>query len=186
MDRKIKDVYDFFSHNIRTFNAEIVTTIECLKVGFIDLKSDEFDIIYEAAYLLDLYDAGFNLALDFLSDNFLKGSSEDIDLENVTEEFLSHIPGYLETCGLKVEKIFKKSLLNINSFVFKNIYKIILYEIIKVTSGNLQIKIDENIAFYSSAIKEDYPKIFEIFAKILKNFDLSLTIGGNSVVMVKK
>jgi len=185
LDIKIKDVYDFFSHNIRTFNAEIVTTIECLKVGFIDLNSEEFHIIYEAAYLLDLYDAGFNLTLDFLTNNLQIGDTEEIDIEDITEEFLEHISGYLASCGLTVEKSFNSSSFVCNPHIFKNIYKIVLYEIVKNSSKDLKIKIDGDIEFTSSILKEPYPKIFNTFSEILFSFKIAIQIEENTVKMVR-
>lgn len=182
LDNSVIQIYDFFSHNVRTFTTEIVTTMECLKVGFIDTESEEFHIVYEASYLLDLYDTALNIVLKHLSGEDY-GNKESIDVKGITEEFLKSISRSLSSNGLKIVKEYDNLTLFSDSFVFKNIYKIILYELIKLTSGSLKISLKERIEINSEKISDRYPEIFKLFGDILSNIGIKFTIGERNIIM---
>jgi len=182
LDKRLSQIYDFFSHNIRTFTTEIVTTIECLKIGFMDTDSEEFDIVYEAAYLLDLYDIGLSIVFKYLSGE-KSGNKDEVGVMEITEEFLKSINGYIASSNLGIEKEYKSTTLLTDSFVFKNIYKIVLYEFIKLASGPLKISMDKNIEISSEKLNDKYPEIFKLFSQVLNSVGVKFIMRDNKIML---
>jgi hypothetical protein len=183
LDKTTKDLYSFFSHNIRTFNAEIVTTIECLKVGFIDKDSEEFDTVYEASYLLDLYDSCLSIILDYLDGAKIEKKSEEVDIVRITEEFLSSIKGYLTASGLNIVKNFNDEIWYTDSYIFKNIYKIVLYEFIKTASKGINVNIAGAIEIEADEIIGALPDIFKTFQEIFDKIGFKLKFDNKKIVL---
>ncbi|UOD35566.1 hypothetical protein DSN97_04375 [Deferribacteraceae bacterium V6Fe1] len=181
-DKKLNKVYEFFSHNVRTFTTEIVTTIECLKVGFVETESEEFDIVYEAAYLLDLYDIGLNIVFKYLSGDE-SVNKEKVSVKEITEEFLKSVNGYITSSELNIVKDYQNDTVLTDNFIFKNIYKIILYEFIKLASGALNISLAEKIEISSEKLNDKYPEIFSLFGQILNSVGVKFTMIDNKIIL---
>ena len=181
---KIREIYVFFSHNIRTFNSEIVTTIECFKLGFLKEDDTQIDLIYEAAYLLDLYDTVFNICLESVLEDGLKTTWEECNISAVTSDLQKNIKGFLSESN--IDLVFESPLGSFitDPFIFKNIYKVILYEIIRISKENVIIVSKEKrLEIAHGELISDRPPILEIFISILKKLSIDCTILDNSITM---
>lgn len=182
--KDIKDIYNFFSHNIRTFNSEIVTTIECFKLGFLKQDDSETDLIYEAAYLLDLYDTVFNICLEDTLGDTPKISPEECDVAAITADLKKNIKVFMAESNIDV--IYESTQKNFTTdlFIFKNIYKVVLYEIIKISEENVVITVQKNILQIAHGkLLSDLPPIMEIFINILKKLNIKCTVLNNLILL---
>lgn len=182
--KDIKEIYNFFSHNIRTFNSEIVTTIECFKLGFFKQGDGEDDLIYEAAYLLDLYDTVFNICLEDTLGDTPKINSEECDVAAITADLKKNIKGFLAESN--IDMIYESTQKNLitDLFIFKNIYKVLLYEIIKLSEANVVISLKNNILQVAHGkLLSDLPPIMGIFINILKKLNIKCTVLNNLILL---
>lgn len=182
--KDIKDIYNFFSHNLRTFNSEIVTTIECFKLGFLKQEDSETDLIYEAAYLLDLYDTVFNICLEDTLGDTPKIVYEECDIAAITEDLKKNIKGLMTESNIDV--IYESTQKNFTTdpFIFKNIYKVVLYEIIKISEENIVITTQKNtLQIAHGKTLSDLPTIMEIFINILKKLNIKCTVLNNLILL---
>jgi len=184
MNDELFTIYEYFSHNFRTFTSTIVASIEVLKL---ELDVDEkFNIasIYESSYLLDLYDNAFNICL-----KHALGKDETLKKSNFNP--LTMVKGLLgefdDLANLKQINICIEGVgENVYGyeFIYKNLFQVIVYEIIRLSQENISIRFwDSRIEVLFGNIREKLPEIFLIFKEILEKYDMVFFYRNNTAVL---
>ncbi len=185
MNDELFTIYEYFSHNFRTFTSTIVASIEVLKLD-LDVEG-KFDTasIYESSYLLDLYDNAFNICLKhaLCKDETLKKSNFNplTMVKGLLGEFdslikLKHVNVCIE--GKAENEIFGYE------FIYKNLFQVIVYEIIRLSQENISIRFwDSRIEILYGNIRENLPEIFLIFKEILEKYDMMFFCRNNTAVL---
>lgn len=185
MKDDISNIYEFFSHNFRTFTATIVASVEVLKL---DLSSvDELDIasIYESGYLMDIYDNAFNLCLKYALGKPGNSVKSDFSPGVTINKFVSEFEDFINLKGINVDfRDLAEKKFSGDEFVYKNIVQVVLYEIIRVSETDVSIVTkDDRIVIKYDTISEELPVIFEIFPKLLKKYDITFTKNDKSFIL---
>jgi|GEM_PF-1777736 hypothetical protein len=185
MNDELFNIYEYFSHNFRTFTSTIVAGIEVLKLDFDVDKKSGVASIYESSYLLDLYDNAFNICLKHVlgkNDNLSKSNFKPLNtVEKLLDEFDDLIK--LKQITVSIENMAENGVAGYE-FVYKNLFQIIIYEIVRVSQGDIDIRFwDSEIQVCYEEITENLPDIFSIFKEILKKYDMLFFYENNRVIL---
>jgi len=176
--------YKYFSHNIRTCTATIVTMLEVIQDGLDDDISEMASYATESGFLLDIFDRGLSTCAKFIGDG-VTGSTEDvINLKKLTMNFLNNV-GMLEETPEQICSSMPDDFdIKDKGYAFKNLYQIIIYEAIRYNMQAPEFEINnKEIYIKSESFFTEMSEMFGIFIEIFETLDIELGYDGDRIYM---
>ncbi|KAA0258361.1 hypothetical protein FHQ18_04160 [Deferribacter autotrophicus] len=176
----LKEINNYFLHNIRTQLSIIISGIELL--DFDEEFENLRDSISFSAFLLDIYDALMGNLLDILT-NKIQAETTLFELSDPVEKLIGMFNSFKSNNVKFILEKKENCKVKLNLYVFKNVIGVLLAECVKESFGEVKIEVDK----MSVNLLVDGDKLNSFLFKInnlLEKYNISIYKNGYVKVKV--
>ncbi|MCX8084465.1 MAG: hypothetical protein N3C60_06035 [Calditerrivibrio sp.] len=178
------DIYGYFSHNLRTCTSTIVATLEALKTGIISIDDEEMNSVYESAYIIDILDVSLNILIDHILQKKIYDSEYEVNIKTIVEKFLEEQKSLITLQEVTVNIEAVDCRISKSGYILKYLLQLIIFEVIKISSNNLEIEISQkslNISIEEA--RDAFPNIFKIIKDIFSKHGITFEYTKNNLIV---
>ena len=184
MKNKLRAIQTYFSHHMRNCTAMIAASVTLISYRMTNDERKLMDEVTEAAFLLDLFDAGMNICYDHAFGVEPINFNDKYDVEAFIRHFLDQCKNIMSERDIKLDlHISNPCIINGNSHELRVIINLIIYEMILQANSSFNVELNKNRLTLSTDTYSGAPEVWTTMKEVCKKRNITFSYDDKGCVL---